>query len=68
MSTIFVTCLLHCCTRVLAPNDQWDEQDANALRSAKVHCYTEKKPNNCLIRFKKVEQGVYTAVCGEENN
>lgn len=65
MATLFITCMLHCCTRVLTPNSQWTDQDNKALQLAQQHCQQE---NKCLITFKKVEEGVYSAICGQENN
>ncbi len=65
MATIFIQCLIHCCTQVMAPDSVWDRQDKDALQSASVHCREEDK---CLTKFRKVEQGIYTAICGKENN
>lgn len=67
MSVIFITCVLHCCTQVLSPTIEWTQQDKKALNTAQVHCRVEK-PSKCLIKFKKVEEAIYTAICGKENN
>ncbi len=65
MVTLFIACAIHCCTQVMAPDSVWDDQDKQALLSAQIHCREEHK---CLIKFKKVEQSIYTAVCGKDNN
>jgi hypothetical protein len=58
MATLFITCVLHCCTEVQAPDSRWDDHDKAALKTAQEHCYNEGK---CLIRFKKVEESIYDA-------
>lgn len=69
MSIIFISCLMHCCTQVLAPTTDWDDQDRAAMDTARKHCSApERKYNKCLVKFKKVEQSIYTAICGAENN
>lgn len=65
MATLMLTCVLHCCTLVLAPDRKWTDQDKGALSSAQQHCRDEGK---CLVKLKKVEEGLYTATCGKENN
>jgi len=65
VATLFITCVLHCCTRVIAPFSDWTTQDREALQSARTHCRAESE---CLTRFKKVESGIYTAICGKDNN
>jgi hypothetical protein len=65
LAELFITCILHCCTQVQTPNGIWNEQDREALRQARNHCADESE---CLTKFTKAEDGIYTAICGEENN
>lgn len=65
LAHVFIVCVMHCCTQVLAPDKVWDKQDQQALQSTQQHCRDEGK---CLIKLKKVEQGIYTAICGKDNN
>lgn len=65
MSYIFITCIMHCCTQVQNPTPEWTDHDQRAMISAQEHCRNE---NECLVKFKKVEEGLYTAICGQPNN
>lgn len=65
MSMIFITCILHCCTQVRTPQREWTDQDKKTLDTAREHCYKEKE---CLIKFRKIEDSVYEAICGRDNN
>jgi hypothetical protein len=49
----------------MAPTDAWVKQDQVALSTARHHCQQESK---CLITFQKVEEGIYAAMCGKDNN
>jgi hypothetical protein len=65
MNTIVVICLLHCCTTITSPTKEWNENDQRTLKTAQNYC---KKKGECLISLKKVEESVFTALCGKENN
>lgn len=58
----FTTCVLACCTAVTTPDKTWSLQDQQALDKARETC--DKDDGKCLIKFKKVEQSIYAAICG----
>ncbi len=62
---IFISCILHCCTQVMTPDLTWLEKDNHVLQVTRQHCADQGK---CLVKLKKVEEAVYTAVCGKANN
>lgn len=65
---MFISCVLFCCTWVTSPTEEWNKRDDLALRSAKKRCREIYKESKCLIKFKKVEENIYRATCGKENN
>jgi len=68
MATFFITCLVHCCTYVLAPDPSWKNYDNEALNRAQHRCAELYEHSTCLTKFTKMEPRVYRAVCGPENN
>jgi hypothetical protein len=68
MSTLFLICVMHCCTKVMAPDSNWVDRDYQALHGAQNNCKQEYKESPCLVEFKRVEENVYRALCGKENN
>lgn len=68
MATLFITCVLHCCTQVMAPSPDWTDHDKAALGTARNTCRRDYPQSSCLVKFKRVEESVYTAICGKENN
>lgn len=63
----FTSCLLACCTAISSPDKTWSKTDQEALESAKGHCRVEYSRSPCLVKFKKVEDRVYQAICGKDN-
>ena len=51
-------------TQVVNKTGEWNQQDRAALATAKKHCGTMYLESPCLKMFRKVENGVYTALCG----
>lgn len=73
MTLLFIQCVVHCCTRVMTkPN--WVDDDYKALRVAQTNCKelaaTDKiyKGSSCLVEFLKVEDRMFRATCGKDNN
>lgn len=66
MALIFIACVMHCCTQVTSPDKVWDDHDQQALDMARKGCYSRDK--QCLVKLRKVEESIYTAICGKENN
>lgn len=50
---------------VINHTSSWDEQDRQAFNRAYLHCVDEYSKSPCLVRFEKVEEGVYNALCGK---
>lgn len=71
----FTSCLLACCTLVSSPSHQWIPQDQEALETARTHCGGERAcdarghncDNECLVKFNKIEDSIYEAICGRNN-
>lgn len=64
----FVDCVLHCCTFVLTQQLQWLPEDIDNLTRARMRCPQIYKNSPCLTKFTKVEERVYRAICGRNNN
>ena len=62
----FVVCLLYCCTAVSSPDKTWSKQDQQALDNARQTC--DREYGDCLLKFKKVEDSIYTAECGRDKH
>lgn len=62
----FITCIMACCTHVLAPD--WNKIDDVNLDHARTRCREMYKESRCLVKFTKVEERVYRAICGKDNN
>ncbi len=68
MSLIFITCVLHCCTRVMLAAPEWDKKDNIQLQGAQARCHELYKQSPCLTTFTKMEDNVFRAICGKDNN
>lgn len=64
---IFLACVLLCCTQVLSPKPPWTNQDQKALDRARITCSNRDDRQTCLVKFRKVEESIYDAICGEDN-
>lgn len=51
-------------TQVTNKTDEWNAQDKQALQTATRSCAERYENSPCLKMFKKVEEGVYQALCG----
>jgi hypothetical protein len=61
----FYAVLIFCpATRIVNPSGDWNDQDQKALTAAQNTCKIAYNDSPCLKTFKKVEEGVYTAICG----
>lgn len=64
----FITCVMMCCTQVLIPDKVWTDKDQKTLDAARLHCRQAYGRSPCLVKFKRVEESVYSALCGANNN
>jgi len=64
----FVTCVMYCCTQVLTPVLVWTDEDKSNLSHARQRCPIIYSESPCLTKFTKVEDKVYQAICGRNNN
>jgi hypothetical protein len=51
-------------TDVVNKTTEWNKQDQIALETAKNRCGQLFLNAPCLKMFRKVEEGIYTALCG----
>lgn len=64
-ATLILSVLINCpATKIVNPGGFWDDQDEQALSVAKKRCGQIYQNSPCLTTFKKIEEGVYTAICG----
>lgn len=68
MALIFITCVMHCCTQVMLAAPEWDKKDNVYLEAAQLRCREIYPKSPCLTKFIKMEEQVFRAVCGKENN
>lgn len=64
----FITCIMMCCTQVLIPDKVWTKKDQQVLNVGRQHCRDTYSKSPCLIKLKRVEESVYSALCGANNN
>ena len=64
-ANVIMAVLIGCpTTQVINKTDEWNDQDKKALASATKTCSTEYENSPCLKMFKKIEEGLYSALCG----
>jgi hypothetical protein len=64
-ANIITVVLIGCpTTQVLNNTDEWNAQDKQALKTAEISCGVQYDNSPCLKMFKKIEEGVYQALCG----
>lgn len=53
-------------TKLINETKEWTKKDQQTMDFAKDRCKDVYKGNPCLVQFKKVEEGVYSALCGQK--
>lgn len=66
ISTTLLFIMLNCpATDITNLTDTWTDKDEQTLISAGDRCYKIYPDSPCLIRFWKMEELTYRAICGE---
>lgn len=64
--TFTVVSVLSCPnTTIVNKSGDWTTQDRQAFASANQHCKEIYPDSPCLKEFRKMEEGIYEAICGE---
>jgi hypothetical protein len=64
-ANVLMATLIGCpTTQVLNNTEEWNAQDKQALKTATYSCSVQYDNSPCLKMFKKIEEGVYQALCG----
>lgn len=64
---VFITVQAISCPsiKVVNKSSTWNDQDRKALATATSRCKSLYTDSPCLKTFKKVEDGIYNALCGK---
>lgn len=65
---VLIKCIMVCCTQILIPDKIFTKQDQATLDRARFVCREQYKNSPCLVKLKRVEDSVYSAICGKNNN
>jgi hypothetical protein len=65
---VLVTCAIVCCTTFTTSSSKITKVDTINLNHARKRCGELYPDSPCLTKFTKVEDNVYRATCGPNNN